>query len=353
MSKKSASNSQVFISYAHEDLASVQRLYEDLTKYSVNVWFDKVSMSPGLWKPQIDRAISRSRFFIICLSESALRKTGDEPGFQDLELQQAYEIARVQDPNNFTIIPIRFEDCGRGDHRLSVFQQYDLFNDWQEVVNRLVKWLGGNPPQEESHNNSLMDLTDEEKLLEGLSGKALVFFYAQEYESLVKTVETILLLKPKNSDALGLKALALEGLGCSMEALEIFDQALTHDPSNISVLTSKAVSLAEQGENEEALEIVDKALSLSPSNVSALWLKSGLLRKLNQHKRAVEVLDKALVVDPNHTEVMLTKGIILAQLKQFKDALEVVNQALIIDPDNLKLKELKKIVIVALEKNNK
>ena len=107
----------VFLSYASENLLMVRNVYEGLIKRGLNVWFDKEHLKPGKWKPQIERAIRRSRYFIICLSNAAICKTGDEPGFQDHELNEAYNIAKDLPEQDFAIIPVRIEDCQRGDHR--------------------------------------------------------------------------------------------------------------------------------------------------------------------------------------------------------------------------------------------
>ena len=74
---------RVFLSYASEDLDVVREVYDGLVKRGLDVWFDKEHLGPGKWKAQIERAIRRSRYFVICLSNAAIRKTGDEPGFQD------------------------------------------------------------------------------------------------------------------------------------------------------------------------------------------------------------------------------------------------------------------------------
>ncbi len=88
---------RVFLSYAREDIDKVRDVYEGLKRRGVNVWFDEKDIVLGKrWKPQIEKAISRSRYFVICISEAALRKTGDErPGFQDEELNKAYNIAEA------------------------------------------------------------------------------------------------------------------------------------------------------------------------------------------------------------------------------------------------------------------
>ena len=41
---------RVFLSYAHEDLDTVRRIYSGLKERQLNVWFDKVDFGPGRWK---------------------------------------------------------------------------------------------------------------------------------------------------------------------------------------------------------------------------------------------------------------------------------------------------------------
>lgn len=81
----------VFLSYAKEDFEQVCNIYDGLKKRGLNVWFDKEKKRPGRWKKRIEKAISKSRYFIFCVSQASLKKTGDEnPGFVDYELQIAW-----------------------------------------------------------------------------------------------------------------------------------------------------------------------------------------------------------------------------------------------------------------------
>jgi len=95
---------RVFLSYAHEDLDTVHRIYAGLKERQLNVWFDKIDLGAGRWKPAITKAIAQSRFFLICLSQATLKKTGDEEsGFQDVELNTAYSIAQEQPDDEHTL----------------------------------------------------------------------------------------------------------------------------------------------------------------------------------------------------------------------------------------------------------
>jgi len=100
-----------------------------------------MNLKAGNWKPQIERAVATSRYFVICISKVTLQKTGDDPQFQDYELELALSTARAQPESNFTIVPVRLEDCGRGDNRLSGYQQYDVFDDLDRALDNLAAAL--------------------------------------------------------------------------------------------------------------------------------------------------------------------------------------------------------------------
>jgi hypothetical protein len=117
---------QVFLSYARDDLPKVWEIYQGLKLRGLRIWFDQVSLGPGPWKNQILKAIASSRYYIIAVSNAALRKTGTDPGFLDEELDAAYQFAKDLPVKDFTIVPVLLEDCDRGDHRLKSFQQYAL-----------------------------------------------------------------------------------------------------------------------------------------------------------------------------------------------------------------------------------
>ncbi len=66
-----SSTDRVFLSYAKEDIDNVKYVYEGLKKRGLKVWFDDEDLPAGRWKAQIKKAISRSRYFVICISEAA------------------------------------------------------------------------------------------------------------------------------------------------------------------------------------------------------------------------------------------------------------------------------------------
>jgi tetratricopeptide (TPR) repeat protein len=259
---------RVFLSYAHEDLDKVNEVYEGMKKRGLNVWFDKVHMKPGTWKTQIEKAITRSRFFVICLSNAALMKTGDEkPGFQDKELNRAYNIAQDQSDQDFTIVPVRLEDCGRGDTRLSSFQQYDLFNDFETGLDMLAVHLGGHSLSDAKATD---ERTEDEKMVDSLMGKADVAYYAADYDKALKVLNSILVLEPGNKEALNNLGLAWYEKGEYDKAIEYCDKALKSDlntfgedhPNVAAYRNNLGSAWHAKGEYDRAIEYLEKALSV-------------------------------------------------------------------------------------------
>lgn len=221
---KQSNKDRVFLSYAREDLETVKKVYDGLKKRGLDVWFDIEHLGPGHWKPQIERAINKSKYFVICISEAALRKTGDErPGFQDQELNRAYNIAEKQSDLDFAIVPVRIEECGRGDTRLSSSQQSDLFNDFEGGLDKLSVDLGGSSLSDSTAKD---ERTADEKTIDHLIGKSEAAYYAAEYDKSIDILKSILALNPDYTTALNNLGLAWKEKGEYDKAIEYYEKAL-------------------------------------------------------------------------------------------------------------------------------
>jgi tetratricopeptide (TPR) repeat protein len=212
-----------FLNYANEDLEKVRKIYEGLKKRKVIVWLDKADLKFGdPWKSKIMRAINRSKFFVICISNNALKKTsGEVPGFQDEELQYAFQIALNQPEDKFKIVPARLEDCQRGDHRIEMFHQCDLFPDLEKSLDQLAVNLGGKSLSDAS---AIDERTEDEKILESIKGRAKIFYYSGEYGISLSLFEAAINLKSDDTKSWNNKGVALESLGRYKEALKVFEK---------------------------------------------------------------------------------------------------------------------------------
>ena len=292
---REAKKGQVFISYAHEDLETVKNIVLGLKKRQLDVWFDKEHLAPGRWKMQIIKEIARSRYFVICISEAALRKTGEKPGFQDNELQTAYEIAQAQPDQASTIVPVKLEDGERGDFRITSFQQYDMFPDFEEGLDKLAVHLGGVSLSDEKVRD---ERTDDEKIIENLNGKAISAFYAKDFIKALTIFNTVSALNPNNSIGWFNIGITLRELGSHEEALQAYGKALELDPDDASAWNSKGLELILLSCTDEAMQAYVKSFELDPDDADFWNIQSVSLDYLGRHEEALQVNDKALELGP-------------------------------------------------------
>jgi tetratricopeptide (TPR) repeat protein len=322
----------VFLSYAHEDLDKVRKVYEGLKERNVNVWFDKENLGPGRWKPQILKAISRSKYFAICLSNSAVKKTsGEKPGFQDKELQTAWQFAEEQDEKVFSIVPVRLEDCGRGNMMLSGWQQYDLFKDWEGVLDKLAVHLGG---KSLSDATAIDERTEDEKMLESMMGKGRMFYYLGEYDRALSLFEAAISIKPDYHKAWYNKGVILVDLGRPDEAFEAYNKAIEIKPDDHEAWYNKGATLADLGRYDEALEAFNKAIEIKPDDHETWTNKGAALGSLGRYDEALEAYNKSIEIKPDDHKAWYNKGYVLYKLGRYDEALEAYNKAIEIKPDS-------------------
>jgi len=319
-----------FLSYAHEDLEKVRKVYEGLKKREVNVWFDKEDIKQGRWKPQILKAIRSSKYFVICLSNAALEKLKNKKGVQHEEFYFAYDLAINQPEDKFTIVPVRLEDCERGDRRLIIYEQYDLFEDWEGVLDELTVNLGGISLSDATAKD---ERTEYEKALENVIKKGFMFYNMGEYDTALSYVESAIKLKPDDNEAWYVKGVSLDALGRHEEALKAYDKAIELNPDLAASWTNKGAALDALGRHEEALKAYDKAIELNP-DLAASWTNKGVaLAALGRYEDALKAYEKAIELNPDSPESWNLRGVALQTLGRHEEALEAYDKALELNPD--------------------
>ena len=127
-----------FLSYAHEDVASAQRLYDSLTRRGIRVWFDRESLQPGeRWESAIRREIRAARYFLALLSSRSVSKKG----FVQKEIRQGLEVLSEYPDDEIYLIPLRIDECSPTHDRLRELQWVDLFPSWEDGFARLTRFL--------------------------------------------------------------------------------------------------------------------------------------------------------------------------------------------------------------------
>ena len=320
-----------FLSYASEDYAVVENLYFSLKKRQVKVWLDKKDMNIGRWLDQITSAISCSKTFIFCMSTAAMKKLDEGIGIQKNELRDAYEIAKNQPEVGFNILPVRFDNCDRGDHRLSQFNQFDLFEEnWEAVIDKIAIHIGG----KSLSNPQLKDTrTDEQITFERLIGKIEAHAFANEYSAILALINNAFIDHSHNSEKwcyIGHMMSTKEG---SHIAIEAFEHALDINPSYADAFVGKGNVYYRLGEYSKALEQYDIAIKINPKSSEAFVGKGNVLRKTFRKKDAIEQFDAAISMGPELASAFNNKGLALLELGHYEKAIKEFNNAIKINPN--------------------
>lgn len=129
---------RLFIAYAAEDRAEVDRLYRALENRGYNPWLDHEKLLPGQnWPRRIEEAIENADLFLACFSRNSVNKRG---GFQ-AEVRYALDCADRVPLDDIFLIPLRLDDCRLPVRITRETECVDLFPDWNAGFERVVQTI--------------------------------------------------------------------------------------------------------------------------------------------------------------------------------------------------------------------
>ncbi len=126
----------IFLAYAAENAACVERLYDELERSGFAPWMDRRKLLPGQnWPRAIEGAIETADFFVACFSRHSTRKRGN---FQS-ELRYALDCARLAPVDDVFLIPVRLDECRPPEEIRRHWHYVDLFPSFADGVRKLVQ----------------------------------------------------------------------------------------------------------------------------------------------------------------------------------------------------------------------
>jgi TIR domain-containing protein/SIR2-like protein len=130
---------RIFISYSHEDDQAARRFYLELKQRGLEPWLDKESLLPGqVWRDEISKAIKSSRYFIGILSSNSVERRG----YVQKELKEALDILEEISYTKIFVIPVRLDDCKVSDRKVNVLHIVDMFPDWRQGFEKVLRAMG-------------------------------------------------------------------------------------------------------------------------------------------------------------------------------------------------------------------
>lgn len=100
-------NKVVFLAHAKENKDQVKQLYKKLKEAGLDPWMDEFDLPFGInWDVAIRKAIRKCNFFLACLSQKSINKTG----YVQKELRFALDEFQNKPTNTIYFIPVLLED---------------------------------------------------------------------------------------------------------------------------------------------------------------------------------------------------------------------------------------------------
>jgi hypothetical protein len=155
----------VFLSYAREDRARVEQVYDSLKAEGFNAWLDMRDILPGQeWSAVIGQAIRSADFVLVFLSRHSISKRG----FVQREIRSALSVLSELPEGATYLIPVRLDDSDIPDP-LAHLHCVDLFevDGWKTLLKALrTSMERGRVPSE-----PLRALRDEIKRSDAVEGR--------------------------------------------------------------------------------------------------------------------------------------------------------------------------------------
>lgn len=169
----------------------------------------------------------------------------------------------------------------------------------------------------------------------GLAESLLLSGRADEASSVLADLDAEVASQP---GAVLLRARVAAQQGASMDAMELFDEAVAASPEDPLVYTERARYLAGvDGREQDALADVDTAIELRPTSISARMLRAAIYRSLGRDNDMLADLIAAVRLNPDRREL---RGSVIEELitrERFGDAVGLARELFAARPGELRI----------------
>lgn len=182
-------------------------------------------------------------------------------------------------------------------------------NDADSIRKKIAdypQFLSGDLPSKEVMEN-LEKLSSKLELIELLGvtlkpedflNRAADYFYKQEYDSSLFTIEKGIELHANIDYLLSFRSIILEKIGRYQEALESIEKSINLNPNNYELWVNKGIFLQKIGRYDDAFIAYEKSLEIKPEAPSTLFNLACLFSIKNDKEQMLDYLKRAIVKDP-------------------------------------------------------
>jgi Flp pilus assembly protein TadD len=116
------------------------------------------------------------------------------------------------------------------------------------------------------------------------------------------------------------------------EAVDEFDQAISHDPGDAGAWARRGDARREKGDYERALDDYDIAFGLDPDNPYTLIWRADALRCLERYDEALADATRAIDLEPDNSDLLSMRALVYRDMERHEEALADYDRVISLDP---------------------
>ncbi|MBK7211884.1 MAG: tetratricopeptide repeat protein [Bacteroidales bacterium] len=156
--------------------------------------------------------------------------------------------------------------------------------------------------------------------------------YLSADDSILESINNVLAMDGKNSDAYLSRADFYMNHQRVNEALADLNKALELNPDNVKGLILLSNVYVMMGKPQQALQSLNKAISLENSNVKAYLEKAKLCLIMKDYETCAATVEKVMELDPRNADAYYMKGVTLDEAGVKDKAIVAFQQSVLFNP---------------------
>jgi len=148
-----------------------------------------------------------------------------------------------------------------------------------------------------------------------------------------KLYEEILVLQPRNFDALNFMGMIAVQTRNPKRAVALLDKAIEIEPNDAATHCNRGLALQQLKLWDAALASYHRAIEIKADFASAHCYLGNLLQELGQLDRALSSYNQAVAIKADFAEACANRGLALERLNRLDEALRSFNQAIAVKTD--------------------
>jgi len=178
------------------------------------------------------------------------------------------------------------------------------------------------------NSRSIVNQNAERRLLE----EGIKFLQSGEMEKADEHLKKLLVLNPRQADALNLLGIIRAQAKDFTGAIDFIKRAISINPKNPASYYNRGLALLEISNPEQALIDFKKALSLNPNYAEAYNGQGNALADINKINPAIASFREAIRINPRYADAWNNLGNALSASKNVSEAIACYEQAIKIQP---------------------